>query len=162
MPTLSIRVQSKRKDQHGNVVLANQSTALRVGGPRVYVTLSPFEDQIQSLAKKGEIPITPVTGMALIDTGRVRHELIELQQRKQVWQLSIAEEFPQLLTQMRSCKYLRADWKFTALGLSSVNTFRAYGVNLESQKLIALFGRDLLARCVLVYNGTDGSFSLSL
>ena len=69
MPTLSIRVQSKRKDQHGNVVLANQSTALRVGGPRVYVTLSPFEDQIQSLAKKGEIPITPVTGMALIDTG---------------------------------------------------------------------------------------------
>ena len=47
-------------------------------------------------------------------------------------------------------------------GLRVVNTFRAYGVNLEALNLIALFGRDLLARCVLVYNGTDDSFSLSL
>ena len=69
MPTLSIRVQSERKDQHGNAVFANPITALRVGGPRVYVTLSPFEDQIKSLEKIGEIPITPVTGTALIDTG---------------------------------------------------------------------------------------------
>ncbi len=47
-------------------------------------------------------------------------------------------------------------------GLSPVETFGAYGVSLESQKLIALIGRDLLASCVLVYNGSDDSFSLSL
>lgn len=42
------------------------------------------------------------------------------------------------------------------------NAPRAYGANLESQGLIALIGRDLLASCVLVYNGLDGSFSLSI
>ena len=46
--------------------------------------------------------------------------------------------------------------------LNPVVTFGAYSVNLEYQKLIALVGRDLVASCVLVYNGTDNSFSLSL
>ena len=39
---------------------------------------------------------------------------------------------------------------------------RAYGANLASQGLVALIGRDLLASCILIYNGPDGSFSLSL
>ena len=43
-----------------------------------------------------------------------------------------------------------------------LNTHRAYGVNLEPQGLIALLGRDLLAHCVFIYNGLDGSFSLSI
>ena len=41
-------------------------------------------------------------------------------------------------------------------------TKRAYGASLASQGLIVLIGRDMLANCVLVYNGPDSSFSLSL
>ena len=44
----------------------------------------------------------------------------------------------------------------------SVNANHAMGVNLESQDLIALIGRDVLVNCVFVYNGLDGSFSLSV
>ena len=44
----------------------------------------------------------------------------------------------------------------------TVNSNRAFGLNMKDQGLIALIGRDLLANCVLVYDGLDGSFSLSL
>ncbi len=36
------------------------------------------------------------------------------------------------------------------------------GENLSAQKIIALIGRDILENCILVYNGPDGSFSLSI
>ena len=38
----------------------------------------------------------------------------------------------------------------------------AMGANLESENLIALIGRDFLQAAVLVYNGTDGTVSLSI
>jgi len=53
--------------------------------------------------------------------------------------------------------------KIEILGISiSVNVLKAYGSNLQAQGLIALIGRDVLNKCVLVYNGPDGSFSLSV
>ena len=45
---------------------------------------------------------------------------------------------------------------------NDLQTHRAYGAKLAPQGLIALIGRDALKACVLVYNGPDGSFSLSL
>ena len=159
MPTLSARVQSERKDQHGNAVLANPSTALRMAGPRVYVTLSPFEDQIKSLAKKGDIP-TSVTGTALIDTG-ASVTCIDRSAAEKAGLAIVDSGKISSVTHANEVVPIFAG-RLDIHGLRTVNTFRAYGVNLESQKLIALFGRDLLARCVLVYNGTDDSFSLSL
>ena len=46
-------------------------------------------------------------------------------------------------------------------GLKSWDATIAYGTNLESLGLIALVGRDVLAGCMFVYNGPDGSFSLA-
>ena len=37
----------------------------------------------------------------------------------------------------------------------------ALGVKLETPGLIALIGRDVLANCILVYNGPENSVSLS-
>lgn len=47
-------------------------------------------------------------------------------------------------------------------GVCSVEMRRAYGANLAPLGFVALIGRDILESCVLVYNGLDGSFSLSL
>ena len=44
----------------------------------------------------------------------------------------------------------------------SVLVNQAMGANLEPLGVVALIGRDLLAECVFVYNGLDGSFSLSV
>ena len=159
MPTLSMRLKSEAKDQHGNTIASNPSTALRMAGPRVSVTLSPFEDQIKSLAKKGEIP-TSVTGMALIDTGASVTCIDQSAARKAGLAIVDSGNISSV-THANEVVPIFAG-RLDIHGLRAVNTFRAYGVNLESQKLIALFGRDLLASCVLVYNGTDDSFSLSL
>ena len=53
--------------------------------------------------------------------------------------------------------------RMTIQGLPvSIDATRAYGANLAPQGLVALIGRDILAKCVLIYNGSDGSFSLSI
>lgn len=44
----------------------------------------------------------------------------------------------------------------------TVTLRRGLGANLESQGLIALIGRDVLSQCLLICNGPDGSFTLSL
>ena len=44
----------------------------------------------------------------------------------------------------------------------TIESKRAFGANLKDQGLIALIGRDMLASCLLVYNGPDGSYSLSI
>ena len=51
--------------------------------------------------------------------------------------------------------------EFSGLGMN-LQAHRARGANLSSQNLFGLIGRDVRANCVLVYNGPDGSFSLSL
>ena len=43
-----------------------------------------------------------------------------------------------------------------------INMEYAMGASLDGQNLIALIGRDLLQAAVLVYNGMDGTTSLSL
>ena len=52
--------------------------------------------------------------------------------------------------------------KIRITGFLEVETRSAMGANLRPQGLIALIGRDLLENCVLVVNGPDGSFSLSI
>ena len=42
------------------------------------------------------------------------------------------------------------------------NCNRAYGINLGQSGVIGVIGRDILKRCVLIYNGPDGSYSLSI
>ena len=160
MPIISARTQSERLDHQENAIPANRGMALQVSGPRVPVTLSPFGDQIKLLAEKGEFPITPVTGLALIDTGAsvtcidqsaAANAGLALVNSGRISSVTHAAETVPLFA-----------GRLDIHGFSSVETFGAYGVNLESQELIALIGRDLLARCVLIYNGLEGSFSLSI
>ena len=47
------------------------------------------------------------------------------------------------------------------LGIA-VNSNTAYGATLAAQDLVALIGRDMLARRQFIYNGVDGSFSLAI
>lgn len=44
----------------------------------------------------------------------------------------------------------------------SITCHRAFGVNLHQQGIIALIGRDLLRKSILIYNGPDGSYSLTM
>jgi len=44
----------------------------------------------------------------------------------------------------------------------NIDATRAFGSDLAPQGLVALIGRYILGNCVLIYNGSDGSFALSI
>jgi hypothetical protein len=43
-----------------------------------------------------------------------------------------------------------------------INTASAIGAPLAKQKLLALIGRDVLSRFILIYNGANGEFTLCI
>ena len=46
-------------------------------------------------------------------------------------------------------------------GFTNIAAEAALGTKLETHGLVALIGRDVLAKCVLVYNGPESAFTLS-
>ena len=52
--------------------------------------------------------------------------------------------------------------KLVIPGFCEIDMEYAVGASLDGQNLIALIGRDLLQTAVLVYNGMEGTASLSL
>ena len=159
MPILNIRIEAKNR--HGDPIPIPPGVRLRELGPRVQITLSPLEAQRKSIADKGEPLPTPVVGLALIDT-RASSTCID-QKAAQKAGLAIVDSGPMTsVTHDNEVVPIYAG-QLKVEGISQyVDVSRAYGVKLESQGLIALIGRDMLASCMLIYNGTDGSFSLSL
>ena len=123
--------------------------------------MSPLETQLKALADKGKIPPAPVVGWALIDTGA--HSTCVDREAAARAGLAVVDSAP-----MTSATYAHEIVPIFAGQLDitgipqNVVVNRAYGANLAAQGLVALIGRDLLASCILIYNGPDGSFSLSL
>ena len=161
MPILNGRVEAQRKDQHGEPVPSPPGAGLQQLGPRVQITLSPLEAQIKSFADKGETSPTPVVGWALIDSG-ASSTCID-QKTAQKAGLALVDSGPMTSATHQNEIVPIFAGRLNISGLpQNIETTRAYGANLEPQGLIALIGRDMLANCLFVYNGPDGSFSLSV
>lgn len=160
MPILNTRIEAEAEDPQGNPVSLPGGFVLQQTGPRVQITLSPLDEQIKSLTGKGEDIPAPVAGHALIDTGASSTCIDQTAATKAG--LAVVGSGP-----MHSATHADEIVPIYAglmniHGLSNVETRSAYGVNLAPQGLIALIGRDVLSKCILVYNGIDDSFSLSL
>ena len=161
MPILNTRLSSLKKDTQGQTIPDPSQVALQNAGPRIQVILSPLESQLKNLTDRGEPPPTPISGFALIDTG-ASSTCID-QSAAQSVGLAVVDSLPMTsATHVNEIVPIYAG-KIEIIGISiNVNVLKAYGANLKSQGLVALIGRDLLAKCVLVYNGPDSSFSLSI
>lgn len=161
MPILNTRFSAHKKDAQGKTASGPLQLGLQGAGPRIQAILSPLENQLKSLADKGEPPPHPVSGFALIDTG-ASSTCID-QNAAEAAGLAVVDSGPMSsATHDNEIVPIYAG-KIEIIGMSvSVNIMRAYGVNLNSQDLVALIGRDLLSQCVLVYNGPESSFSLSI
>ena len=123
--------------------------------------LAPLEDQAKAIADKGESIPRPVVGHALIDTG-ASNTCIDREAADRAG-LAVVDSGPLTsATQEAEIVPIYAG-KLDIAGLETpIIAHGAYGVNLAPQQLIVLIGRDMLKNCVLIYNGPDGSFSLSL
>lgn len=159
MPTLNLRFHAQNADGSVNLEIP-AGPGLHQVGPRVQVTITPLQDQLQALAEQGESAPNPVTGVALIDTG-AHSTCFDREAAKQAKLAMVGSAPMASATHANEIVSVYAG-QLSIPGLGEVRTTRAFGANLVPQGLIALIGRDALMSCVLVYNGIDGSFSISL
>ena len=123
---------------------------MRVG---IHATLA------RELEAKGEAISAPIAGQGLIDTGATVTSI----------DLNVAKTLG--LSETGSRKLGTAagpvdspTYAFTVLISGSIRMDCALGVgcDLQGQGIIMLLGMDLLASCIMILNGPDGSFSLSM
>ena len=161
MPTLNSRIQATGKNEKGQHVTLPPGKGLQQLGPRVQVTLSPLASQAKFFTQNGATLPSPVVGLGLIDTGASSTCFDQDTAAKAA--LAIVDSGPMTsATHANEIVPIFAG-RMTIQGLPvSIDATRAYGANLAPQGLVALIGRDILASCVLIYNGSDDSFSLSI
>ena len=156
MPTLNVRVEAE--DQHRRTIPAPDG--LTQSGPRVPVTLMISDAHRQILVEQGKPMPAVVNGNALIDTG-ASGTCIDQKAAEQAG-LPVIDK-----AMMASASHAKHEVpvygaKLVIPHFSAIDVEYAMGANLDEMNLIALIGRDLLQRAVLVYNGTDGSIALSI
>jgi hypothetical protein len=158
-----------------NDAAGNHSSAvLQTMGPLLAVNVHQPKALVQLLSSSGQPVASPVGGLALIDTGATNTcvdgavlQKLGMAPIGVLTSLTAAGPAPQSMYPVRL--------EFPSEGLD-LEFSSVAGVNLTGQSvpvvppggqqgqqmpIIALVGRDVLSRCVLIYNGTGGFFTLS-
>jgi hypothetical protein len=151
----------------GQAAVTPSPQALAASGPIIRVQIEVASALAQSLQATNQPIPTPVLGVALIDTGAS----ITSFDASVVTQLAINPNGLAMVGTaggpQQQLTY-QARFSFPGTPLPGFEHPRVLGCNLtgqtvlNQQPMIALIGRDILARAVLVYNGSAGMFSLSM
>lgn len=135
------------------------SKVLKDRGPRISVEIHIPRALASFLTQKGEKIPSPITGSALVDTGAS----ISAVDNTAVCNLGIQQiGVTQVLTPGgKQQQYLYAALlSFPEIPLT-VEISAVIGSSLKEQGIIALIGRDVLSKCILIYNGPEGFISLA-
>lgn len=132
-------------------------------GPRIQVEIGIPEALARIYAEQNKPIPNPVTGFALVDTGAS----ITAVDVSAVTSLNITPvAFTEVHTPSTETPVIQAlypvSFSFVGSGLPPLQYNSVLGSPLAAQGIIALIGRDILANCILIYNGKLGHFSLSL
>lgn len=130
-------------------------------GPVIQVRVSAAPSVAQTILTKGGTLPPPVDGIALIDTGAANTcidvDVAAMLNLPVTGQGSITSATHAAIP----CNLHPIEMEVVAWPVK-FGTNRAMGANLKAHGIVALIGRDLLRNCILIYNGTAGTFSLSL
>lgn len=155
MPILNLRMRAETPD--GKSVPGN--AALQRLGPRIPATVGIHGLAAKALdAQNSPIP-SPVAGVALIDTGATVTSIDK----------SVAEELRLAPNGMRKLGTAGGPtenptyaFRVNVANMFSLDCSQGVECDLSGQGIVVLLGMDLLSRCVLIVNGPDGSFTLSM
>lgn len=135
-------------------------------GPVIQVQIEVPDSLAAALQANNSLIPSPVDGMALIDTGATITSIdASVFARLGINPVGIANVGTANGPTQQSM--FAAKFSFPGTGLPSFQLTQSLGCDLTGQTvlnqkpIIALIGRDILARSVLIYNGGNGSFSLS-
>jgi predicted aspartyl protease len=152
LPILNLRISVKARDAKGAQVGVKKGFGLQTIGPRVPVIIFP--------SSKGQLSHEPVAGYGLLDTG-ASMTCVDREAAEKAG-LTVAGEAPMGSATHASEMVPLYAGNLRIEGLPDYKLTRAYGANLQPYKLVALIGRDMMASCVLIVNGLEGTVSMSL
>lgn len=130
-------------------------------GPVLQVSVTVISSVAQQVVQQGTVLPSPVSGLALIDTG-ASTTCIDDETAQQIGAPVID------IVRMHSASHAGTEANIypihcEILGVNiHVDAGRCMGAALKSQGLIMLIGRDVLTNCTLFYNGLVGEFTLSM
>jgi len=129
-------------------------------GPIIPVELS-IPDELARFFSEKNMPIpAPITGNALIDTGAsITAVDLTLIQQLGINPVGVSTVFTPQGQAAQELFPIKLAFPGTTIILS-LNA--VLGSELRNQNIVALIGRNILARCILVYNGPLGNISLSI
>ena len=140
-------------------------SGLQVAGPILNVEVSLPGSLAEILSEKGDPIPAPAAGWALLDTGASRTcvdgETISGLGVNPIGLVPVGSAAGQAQHSLYPAR-LRFPAEGLDIDFSSVVSVDLTGQAVEGQPITALIGRDLLARCMLVYNGPGGFFTLAL
>lgn len=158
---ISVRLQGQIQQPDGKIVPMDSKTALLNRGPVIPVVIHPNEDFAAALQAAGKPVPSPVSGIALVDTGATTTCIdgetavqMGLASNGTAKMSSASHNETECLTY--PVKLFFPSWN------AQLDSQKAMGVAIKRQGIIALIGRDLLQNCMLVYNGPDGSFTIAV
>lgn len=160
MPILHLQFTADRKTPDGKTIQAAPAVALYQRGPVVQVPVTIEQNAGKALLAQGQAVPTPKAGLALIDTG-ASNTCIDDAAAQQLG-LPVID-----VAHMQSASHSRHQCNVYPVtidipGVVNLNSPRTMGAALAGQGLLALIGRDVLARCTLFYNGPLGQITLSI
>ena len=168
MPTYnSFNFEVRGNPQPGQQIPQPSPKSLAIDGPIMQIQVEIPPVLAESLQKSSTPIPNPVEGFALIDTGASITAIDDVI----FGQLGINPNGVARVgtaggPQQQSTYPVRLT--FPGTGIPGVNHGKALGCNLTGQivlgkrRLIALIGRDILQRFILIYNGSAGMFSMSI
>lgn len=150
------------------VPIAPNPSGLVFSGPVVNVQIE-VPDALAAQMRSASVPIPPPTiGLAMIDTGATFSAAdagvlaslgLQPAGSVNVWGVGGATQQSQFPAKLSFPGTQLPTLHFSQIAGATLAGMKLPGFNIP---LIALIGRDILAHCVLVYNGPAANFSLSL
>ena len=161
MPTLTFQLAGQIQTPTGKTVQLPPQAALLQRGPVVHVSITAEESVSKALAQQGQTPPPPKTGWGLIDTGASNTCVDD--QLAQDLRLPVIDVVTVSSASHESTQQNVYPVQIAIPGLRlNLQAPKAIGAALAAQGLAVLIGRDVLQRCIFIYNGPAGSITIAI
>jgi predicted aspartyl protease len=161
MPILHVQYDGQAQATDGSIVKVPPADVLSRQGPLVQVVISIGKFFSEQLAQQGHELPSPVTGVALIDTGATTTCIDD--------SIALQMGMPAVdVVMMASASHAATRQNVYSVHMEIVGSPirvevpKAMGASLKGQGIIALIGRDYLRHCTLYYNGIMGEITLAI
>jgi len=146
----------------GNQISNN---VLTIAGPVLNVEVSIPTALAEKLTNESKPIPQPKTGWALIDTGAT-HSCVDDDVISQLGVNPIRRAKIHGSAGIHEVNVFPSHLRFPAIPNFEIDFAATLGVNIQAQQfnnqpIIALLGRDVLAKCVFIYNGPLGMYTLA-